>query len=369
MPVIGNPLDLIFQNLFFETTGLIETGRLVVKLEGYNVTGSIKIKSALFMLANLERRRVIEPQRSTIVESSSGNIGVALALICSLRGYDFICVTDPNISAANRRAIEAYGGRVIVVDRRDANGGFLETRLACIRELLARNNDHVWLNQYANPANAQAHADWTALEILNEFPNVTHLYVGTGTTGTLTGLAQRFAQASPRTRLIAVEPEGSVTFDAGRAGRRLIPGIGTSRRPELADESLVERIVYVSEADAIAMCHRLARRHGLLLGGSSGSVLAAVIRDAAEFASDSLVVAISADLGDKYLDSVFSPEWVKANYGLAVATLNEGTQTTCEPLQEIIARHDPAAAATPGVPRSSNGHHHHASNGRPSSTR
>src|SRR5262245_53303779 len=161
MPIISNPLDLIFQNLFFETTGLIETGRLVVKLEGYNVTGSIKIKSALFMIADLERRSLIEPHRSTIVESSSGNIGVAPALICSLRGYGFVCVTDPNISAVNRRAIEAYGGRVIVVGRRDANGGFLETRLACIRDLTARHRDHVWLNQYANPANARAHAEWT----------------------------------------------------------------------------------------------------------------------------------------------------------------------------------------------------------------
>jgi N-(2-amino-2-carboxyethyl)-L-glutamate synthase len=295
---------------------------------------------------------------------------VALALICSLRGYGFVCVTDPNISAVNRRAIEAYGGRLIMVDRRDANGGFLESRLACIRELLARNNDHVWLNQYANPANARAHADWTALEILSEFPDVTHLYVGTGTTGTITGLAQRFAEASPQTRLIAVEPEGSVTFDAGRAGRRLIPGIGTSRAPELADESVVDSVVYVSEADAITMCHRLARRHGLLLGGSSGSVLAAVVADAAQFGSDSLVVAISADLGDKYLDTVFSPEWVTANYGLATATLNEGAPTTpCEPLHEVIARHSPAAASTPAGRPKSNGHGRHATNGRPSSTR
>src|SRR5262249_52410092 len=153
---------------------------------------------------------------------------------------------------------------------------------------------------------------------------------------------QRFAEASPRTRLIAVEPEGSVTFDAGRAGQRLIPGIGTSRRPELADETFIDRIVYVSELDAIAMCHRLARRHGLLLGGSSGSVLAAVVADAARFSSGSLIVAISADLGDKYLDSVFSPEWVKASYGVAAAALDKsGPPAPCEPLHDVIARHGP----------------------------
>jgi N-(2-amino-2-carboxyethyl)-L-glutamate synthase len=367
MPIVTNPLDLLFQNIFFETAGLIGTGRLVVKLEGYNVTGSIKIKSALFMIADLEQGGLLAPHRSTIVESSSGNLGVALALICNLRDYAFVCVTDPNISSVNRRAIEAYGGRVVVVDQRDANGGFLETRLAYIHDLLAKNADYVWLNQYANPANARAHAEWTALEILDEFPTITHLYVGSGTTGTITGLAQRFAEPSPGTQVVAVEPEGSVTFDRCRAGRRLIPGIGTSRRPELADAALLDRIVYVSEADAIAMCHRLARRHGLMLGGSSGSVLAAVAADAARFNANSLIVAISPDLGDKYLDSVFSPEWVRACYGLATATLSDGGSVTpCEPLSNVIARHTPGAQH---VRRTSNGHDRHPSNGRPSSAR
>jgi N-(2-amino-2-carboxyethyl)-L-glutamate synthase len=357
MPIISNPLDLLFQNLFFETSGLIETARLVVKLEGYNVTGSIKIKPALFMIDDPERRGLLEPHRSTIVESSSGNLGIALALICSLRGYGFICVTDPNISSTNRRGIEAYGGCVVVVDRRDRRGGYLETRLACIRDLLAEHRDYVWLNQYANPANMRAHAELTALEILSEFPKVSHLYVGSGTTGTIMGLAQRFAELSPDTEVVAVEPEGSVTFDPSRTGRRLIPGIGTSRRPELADAKLLDRIVYVSEIDAIAMCHRLARRHGLLLGGSTGSVLAAVAADAARFGPDSLVMAISPDLGDKYLDSVFAPEWVKSSYGVATATFNdEAAVVPCEPLREVVARHTPRQPAAARRRRTFNGH-------------
>lgn len=340
MPILTNPLDLLFQNLFFELNGLMGRGRLVLKLEGYNVTGSIKIKPALFMISDLERRGVIEPHRSTIIESSSGNLGIALALICGLRGYGFICVTDPNISSVNRRSIEAYGGRVIVVDAKDPKGGYLETRIARIQDLLQQNRNYVWLNQYANPLNARAHEEWTAMEILDEIPEVSHLYVGSGTTGTIMGLAKRFAELSPTTMVVAVEPEGSVTFDASRTGRRLIPGIGTSRRPELANPALLHRIVYASEVDAIRMCHLLARRHGLLLGGSTGSVLSAVVADAELFDANSTVVAISPDLGEKYMDTIFSPSWVSASYGAGAAALDESPPTTpCEPLKEIVARH------------------------------
>jgi 2,3-diaminopropionate biosynthesis protein SbnA len=342
MPILNNPLDLLFSNLFFELDGLSGSARLLLKLEGYNVTGSIKIKPALFMIDDLERRGLLEPHRSTIVESSSGNIGTALALICCRRGYEFICVTDPNISPFNRRSIEAYGGRVIIVDRKDTKGGYLENRIECIRSLLKENRDYVWLNQYANPYNLRAHEEWTALEILGEVPNVDYLYVGTGTTGTIMGLARRFAELSPATRVVAVEPEGSVTFDPGRGGRRLIPGIGTSRQPELADPELVHRIVYVPEIDAIRMCLWVARRHGLMIGGSSGSVLAAIAADAQQFAAGSTIVAISPDLGDKYLDTIFSPEWVDKHFGIGAATLDARAPAPAgEPLSEVIARHSP----------------------------
>lgn len=365
MPVLRSPLDLLFRNLFFELDGLTAGGRLLLKLEGYNVTGSIKIKPALFMIADLERRGLIEPHRSTVIESSSGNLGIALALICGLRGYRFVCVTDPNVSPVNRRSIEAYGGRVIVVDRKDANGGYLETRIALIRAMLQENGDYVWLNQYANPLNRRAHEEWTALEILEDVPNVTHLYVGSGTTGTIMGVARRFAELKPDTKVIAVEPEGSVTFDASRAGRRLIPGIGTSRKPELADSELLHRIVYVSEADTIRMCHWLARRHGLLLGGSSGSVLAAIAADSAQFDAGSTVVTISPDLGDKYMDTIYSPEWVSAHFGKdAAANDASAPASRCEPLSDVIARHSRSFAALldrygqPGTyePHPANGH-------------
>jgi cysteine synthase A len=344
MPILSSPLDLLFGDLFVQLDGLIGPGRLLLKLEGYNVTGSIKIKPALFMLADMERRKLLAPCRSTVVESSSGNLGIALALVCSRRGYRFICVTDPNISAFNRRSIEAYGGEVIVVDRRDRNGGYLETRIACIRALLQQNPDYVWLNQYANASNRQAHEDWTAREILAEVPDVTHLYAGSGTTGTVMGLARHFGAYAPGTELIAVEPEGSITFDPAQRGRRLIPGIGTSRRPELADAALLDRIVYVPEIETVRMCHRLARQHGLMVGGSTGSVLAAVAADAGRFTADSVVVAVSPDLGDKYLDTIFAREWAEAHFG-ANAIPEFAPAPPGEPLDAVIARHAPVRVA------------------------
>jgi cysteine synthase A len=155
------------------------------------------------------------------------------------------------------------------------------------------------------------------------------------------GLAEVFAVRSSRTQIIGVEPEGSVTFDQRQTGSRLIPGIGTSRRPEIADAEYLDRIVYISEVDAVRMCHRLAKRNGLLLGGSSGSVMAAVAADSRQFDADSMILAISPDLGDKYLDTIYSPEWVNATYGDVLPADNEMLIAPSEPLSTVIARNAP----------------------------
>ncbi|MEV0256058.1 2,3-diaminopropionate biosynthesis protein SbnA [Streptomyces sp. NPDC050732] len=312
--ITANPFELRFPEVFFEMTGFTPAGRILLKLEGFGATGSIKLKPALFMVDRLEREGRLQPGRSTLVESSSGNLGLALALVCRMRGYGFICVTDPNVSPANLRAIRAYGGQIETVTTKDAQGGYLRTRLDLVRRLIAEAPDRIWLNQYANPANLEAHARWTAEEILRSLPDVTHLYVGTGTTGTMMGIARHFAEFSPKTELIAVEPEGSVTFGSGRPGRRRLPGVGTSRPPEIADADQVHRISYVAERDAVLRCHQAVNEHGLLVGCSTGHVLHAIAADADMFSPDSVVVGISADLGDKYLDTVYDPQWLRDNF-------------------------------------------------------
>jgi len=308
--IIESPLQLIFRDLFYRLPAFAGSHDVFLKLEGFNVTGSIKIKTAIGLVEDLEQRGVARPSETVLVESSSGNLGLALSLVCAIKGYEFICVTDPNANRATKRGMELHGAKVIVVEDRDSAGGYLGSRLKKIDEILQSNPNAVWLNQYANIANKNVHAEQTANEIAREFDKVDWIFVGTGTTGTLAGISERLRQVFPRIKVVAVEPVGSVTF-GGVPGRRNIPGIGTSVRPKLADLAKPDRIVAVNEESTVEACLSFVRDHHLPLGGSSGTVLAAVRRLAPDFRRGDIIVAISADLGEKYLDTLYDPAWAE----------------------------------------------------------
>jgi len=307
--IVNSPLDLIFRDLFYRLPHFAGGHDVFLKLEGFSVTGSIKIKTAIALVEDLERRGLARPGETVMIESSSGNLGHALSLVCAIKGYEFICVTDPNATRPAIKSIELYGGKVIVVEERDAVGGFLGTRLDRIDQLLRSNANAVWLNQYSNIANKIVHAEQTAAEIANEFENVDWVFVGTGTTGTFGGVSERLRQEFPGIKVVAVEPAGSVTFGAA-PGKRSIPGIGTSVRPKLADLAHPDRIIEVDEEQTVEACLSFALNQHLLVGGSTGSVLAAVQSVASEFKPGETIVAISPDLGEKYLDTIYDPEWV-----------------------------------------------------------
>ncbi len=308
--IIESPLDLIFHDLFYRLNNFSGNHDVFLKLEGLNVTGSIKIKTAIGLIEDLEDRNIIEKEKSTIVESSSGNLGLALSLVCAVKGYKFICVTDLNANRANIRGMELYRAKVIIVEERDETGGFLDSRFEAINRILRSEPNAIWLNQYANPANKNVHAEKTANEIANEFDKVDWVFVGAGTTGTLGGISERLHQKFPALKVVAVDPVGSVTF--GHApGKRNIPGIGTSRRPKLADIANPDRVVLVDEATTVESCLAFVRDYHLLVGGSTGSVLAAIQQLSPEFAPGDVIVAISADLGDKYLDTIYDSDWVE----------------------------------------------------------
>ena len=311
--IIDSVLDVAAAGMFMRLEGFHQDGEVFLKLEGLNAAGSIKLKPARAMIEDLERRGRIAPGRHRVIESSSGSLGVALSVVCRAKGYAFTCVTDPNVSPAAERLMRAYGTEVVVVRVRDANGGYLGSRLEYIERRLRSDRRLVWLNQYANHANPLSHYQSTAPEIREQFPDLELLFIGAGTTATLVGCAKYFAEHSPATRIIAVDTEGSVTF--GRpGGRRWIPGLGTSRRPEIASLSNVADVVIVPERRAVAVCHEVLRRYGLLAGGSTGTVLAAV-QQYAGIVGQPRVVAISADFGDRYLNSVYDPAWVAAHFG------------------------------------------------------
>ncbi|MDP9616455.1 2,3-diaminopropionate biosynthesis protein SbnA [Streptomyces demainii] len=305
--------DVLHGEVFVELIGFEPGFRTHLKLEGLNPAGSIKLKTARGLLDSAERAGLAGAD-TRLIESTSGNLGIALASLCAIKGYDITLVTDPNANPRSVRYMKALGADVVIVRERDDNGGYLRTRIDYIRRRLARDPSLHWLNQYANPANARAHSEGTAQEILRGFGTPDWLFVGVGTSGTLTGCVEHFRQARALTKIVAVDTEGSVTF-GGAAGVRRIPGLGTSRRPEIFQDSGDFRKMLVPEPETIRTCRRVARDHGLLVGGSTGTVLAAVRAARDLIPAGSRVLAISPDMGDRYLDTVYDDEWVISRYG------------------------------------------------------
>jgi N-(2-amino-2-carboxyethyl)-L-glutamate synthase len=288
---------------------------LLLKCEGFNFAGSIKLKAATEMVEAAERDGVLTAG-SILVESSSGNLGVALSMIAASKGLRFVCVTDSRCNAATIRLMEALGAEVHVVPDPppDAEGGRLGARVDYVRRLCAADERCVWLNQYTNEANWRAHYRRTAPAIVRRFPGLDVLFVGAGTTGTLMGCARYLREWHRPVRIVAVDSVGSVTF-GGPPGRRMIPGLGTSLRPPLLDESYVDEVLHVEEADTIRACHRLARR-GFLFGGSTGTVVSGAIGWLDEHdAHDLTAVAIAPDLGERYLNTIYASDWLDENYG------------------------------------------------------
>ena len=250
--IIESALELIFRDLFYRLPAFAGKHDLFLKLEGFNVTGSIKIKTAIALVEDLENRGIATPGETVFVESSSGNLGLALSVVCAIKGYEFICVTDPNATHAAVKGMELYGAKLVVVRDRDSAGGYLGSRIKKIEQILQADPNACWLNQYANAANKNVHAEQTAAEIAREFDKVDWVFVGSGTTGTLGGVAERLHQEFPAIKVVAVEPAGSVTF-GGIPGKRNIPGIGTSVRPKLADLAKPDRIATISEEETVGI--------------------------------------------------------------------------------------------------------------------
>ena len=316
MTVISAPEQFNTDDLYVDLAGTL--GRsLYLKCEGFNFAGSVKLKAALGMVTEAERAGRLHPW-SVLVESSSGNLGVALAMIAASRGYRFVCVTDPRCNPTTHRLMEALGAQVRVVDVPDAAGGFLATRIALVRSLTEADDRYVWLNQYANPANWASHVSLTGPQVEAAFPELDVLFVGAGTTGTLMGCARYFHDRPRPVRVVAVDSAGSVTF-GDRPTPRLIPGLGTSVRPPLLDETYVDDVVHVSEPDTLAVCHRLARR-GFLFGGSTGTVVAGALAWLARYGDPATTaVALAPDPGERYLDTVYRPAGLREHFGDDVA--------------------------------------------------
>lgn len=284
--------------------------KLFGKLEMFNPGGSIKDRVALSILRDALERGTID-QSTTVIESSSGNLGIGLAQTCLVLGLRFVCVIDSRTTQQNIKILQTYGAKVELVSTPDPD--LLSARIKRVQALRASIPNSFWCNQYANLNNARAHYH-TMHEISVALEGrVDYLFCATSSCGTLLGCAEYIRQHGLRTTVIAVDAEGSVIF-GGAPGQRLIPGHGAARVPELFREGLANDVVHVSDRDCVLGCRRLLQREGLLAGGSSGAVIAAVGRYQKRLPRGASVVAILCDRGERYLDTIYSECWVAEHF-------------------------------------------------------
>jgi 2,3-diaminopropionate biosynthesis protein SbnA len=287
--------------------------QLYGKLEMLNPGGSGKDRTATNMVMEAYRRGAINPG-TTVVESTSGNLGVGLAQVCAYLGLRFVCVTDTRITPTNLRILKAYGAEVEVVEKPDpVTGDLLSARIRRVQELLQEIPDSFWVNQYANENNPRAQY-LTMEEIHQELGRVDFVFVATSTCGTLRGCREYVRDCRLSTKVVAVDAAGSVIF-GGAPGRRLIPGHGASRVPELYQAGLEDTCIHVTDRDCVVGCYSLLRREAIFAGGSSGGVLMGISRFQNAIPAGANCVAILCDRGERYLETVYSDSWVEEHFG------------------------------------------------------
>lgn len=285
-------------------------GNLVAKVEYLNPGGSIKDRIGLPMILKAEQEGLLSPG-GTIVEPTSGNTGVGLAIAARLRGYHLICVMADKQSKEKQDLLRAYGADVVVcptdVDPEDPRSYY-----SVAQRLTDETPGAFRPDQYSNPANPQTHYDTTGPEVWHQTEGqLRHLVVGVGTGGTISGMAKYIKEQDPTVSIVGVDPIGSIyTADSEEdVDTYLTEGVGEDFWPETFDRDIVDRWEMVSDAEAMSMTRRLATEEALLVGGSCGMAAVGALRVAAE--SDDLVVVVLPDGGRSYLSKIFNDDWMK----------------------------------------------------------
>lgn len=283
---------------------------LWLKLEAHNPTGSIKYRTAVGLVEALDTAQPLIPG-TRVVESTSGNLGVALAKVLAEFDCQLVAVVDPKVPASTRAAIAAEGGELVSVDRMDTKGGYLLTRLAKVDELRKSDSDLRWADQYNCPANPRVHRDTTAVEILRQTGGlVDAVLVAVSTGGTLAGISEGVRGVAPGARIYAVDVHGSYIF-SDRSEPHLLTGIGATRKSTFLRRHHYHRALTTPDVDAVAICRMLFDDTGLAVGGSSGAVIAAFIAAlGSEMSGNRRPVAVLPDGGANYFATVYNDEWL-----------------------------------------------------------
>ncbi len=305
--------------------------QVALKLEGMNPTGSMKDRTGHALIHNLEQSGRLQ-EDSVIIESSSGNLGVALAFICKTRGYRLMVVIDPKTTRENHEKLHHWGADVVMVEQPDENGGYLLSRLACVQQLCKQHSNYIWTNQYANPANPAIHYCQTGPEIYQQMQQeVGAIFIPVSTGGTLAGIGRFFREVSPQTQIIGVDAVGSVIFGTPPAPRKLT-GIGSSQPSHFLEKKLYDHHQLIDDLEAFTYCRALHKATGIQVGGSSGAVLAACVRYLKKHPETSNSVCICADRGENYSQTIFSDDWFDslfAKNSLLLDRIHEGLPEIC----------------------------------------
>ncbi|WP_416151891.1 2,3-diaminopropionate biosynthesis protein SbnA [Salipaludibacillus sp. HK11] len=282
---------------------------VIAKLEYMNPGGSMKDRPARFIIEHGIQDGMIT-SNTHLIESTSGNLGVAVAMVARVYGIKFTCVIDPKTTKTNVKILEQLGANVEMVQDLDDQGGYLKTRIQKVKELANKIPNSFWLNQYANQLNWQSHYYGASSEIAEELSGpIDCLVAAVSTSGSIMGCARRLRKKHPNLKVVAVDAVGSVIFGAKPASREL-PGIGSSRIPEILNRDEIDEVVYVSDRESVQGCRDLLFYEGILAGGSSGSVVAAMQKLLPTLPDSYRIVTLLPDRGDRYIDSVYDDDWV-----------------------------------------------------------
>ncbi len=292
LELIGNTPILRVNNMTDENDG-----EVFIKLEKFNPGLSIKDRAALGMIEKAEKDGILK-SGSVIVEPTSGNTGIGIALVGKLKGYKVVIVMPETMSKERRDMIKAYGAELVLTEGKKGMKGAIE-----MAEKLVKEKGYFMPQQFENKANPQKHYETTAEEILRDIPDIDVFVAGVGSGGTIVGVGRKLKELKPDVKVVAVEPEKSPVLSGGNPGAHKIQGIGAGFVPGVYSKDIVDEIFEVSDEDSYKVAKEFATKEGVLIGISSGAALYAGIEIAKKLGRDKKIVVISPDGGEKYFSS------------------------------------------------------------------